>query len=199
MSSKHAGGYDNRIGLIDAKAVLSVFKEHFGEIPASAVRSQRVAEIHRRWKTAVEKVYGGSSSLVLDHTNAVYIMNPEASDDPAAKRVSPGKTLLVVYSDDAMVRSDIDARQEFLKMRLNEQGEHVEVFSIKASRQGMKSRHPFRDDASGAPSREGDGSQTYERMLSADAASSLSHTAEEVENPKLRESILKAIKANTKP
>ena len=199
MSRKNVSERDGRIGLIDARDLLSVLEKELGGMPASAIQSQRVAEVHQRWKTAVEHVYGGSSGLILDHTNAVYIMSPEASNDPAAKKVSPGKTLLVVYSDDAMVRSDIDARQEFLKMRLNEQGEHVEVFSIKASRQGMKSRHPFKDGIFGASSREDDGSRTYEKTLSVDDAVSLSHVAEEVGNPKLRESILKAIKANTKP
>jgi hypothetical protein len=199
VNRRKADEYDGRIGLIDAKNLLSVLKKQLGGMPESAIQSQRVAEVHHRWKTAVERVYGGSSGLVLDHTNAVYVMSPEASNDPAAKRVSPGKTLLVVYSDDAMVRSDIDARQEFLKMRLNEQGEHVEVFSIKASRQGMKSRHPFGDDALGGSACEGYGSQTYEKTLSADDAASLSRAAEGVGDPKLRESILKAIKANTKP
>lgn len=62
-------------------------------------------------------------------------------------RVPQGKTLLVVYCDDAMVRSDLDARQEMLKMHLNRQGEHVEAFSIKPARFDMKARHPFREDA----------------------------------------------------
>ena len=96
-----------------------------GAAGAQAARSQRVAEVHVRWKCAVEAVYRDSAPLVLDHTNGVYIMKPEQANDPMAARVPAGKTLLVVYCDDAMIRSDIDARQEMLKIRLNEQGEHV--------------------------------------------------------------------------
>ena len=90
-----------------------------GASGAQAARSQRVAEVHVRWKCAVEAVYRDSASLVLDHTNGVYIMKPEQANDPMAARVPAGKTLLVVYCDDAMIRSDIDARQEMLKIRLN--------------------------------------------------------------------------------
>ena len=86
----------------------------------------------------MEAVYRDSASLVLDHTNGVYIMKPEQANDPMAARVPAGKTLLVVYCDDAMIRSDIDARQEMLKIRLNEQGEHVALFSIKPARFDMK-------------------------------------------------------------
>lgn len=106
-----------------------------------------VAEVHVRWRMATEAVYGPSAPLILDHTNAVYIMRPDKANDPAAARVPQGKTLLVVYCDDAMVRSDLDARQEMLKMHLNRQGEHVEAFSIKPARFDMKARHPFREDA----------------------------------------------------
>ena len=74
-------------------------------------------------------------------------MKPEQANDPMAARVPAGKTLLVVYCDDAMIRSDIDARQEMLKIRLNEQGEHVALFSIKPARFDMKARHPFREEA----------------------------------------------------
>ena len=49
-----------------------------------------------------------------------------------------------------MIRSDIDARQEMLKIRLNEQGEHVALFSIKPARFDMKARHPFREEAARA-------------------------------------------------
>ncbi len=105
---------------------------------------RRAAEVNHIWKTAVEEVYGDASNLILEHTNAVYIMSAEAVDDAKiADRVAHGGTVLVVYCDDSMIRSDIDARQEFLKIKINKQGERVEIFSIKVSKFGMKSRHPF--------------------------------------------------------
>ncbi len=182
-----------------ADDILRLYKAHLGVSSPDALRQQRIAEVKHRWRVAVEAVYGDSAQLVLDHTNAVYIMRPEDSDDKAAARVPAGKTLLLVYSDDAMVRSDIDARQEFLKMKLNEQGEHVEAVAIRASRQGMKTRHPFatahRVAEDGALSQSSRVEPTLDPALSAE----LSEQAEAIGSKRLRESILKALKANTKP
>ena len=164
-----------------------------------AARSQRVAEVHVRWKCAVEAVYRDSAPLVLDHTNGVYIMKPEQANDPMAARVPAGKTLLVVYCDDAMIRSDIDARQEMLKIRLNEQGEHVALFSIKPARFDMKARHPFREEAARAAQQAAQVSRTPEPLISSEAAARLREQAACVEDKRLRESILKALEASEKP
>ncbi len=169
-----------------------------GGLDPQTARAQRVAEVHVRWKCAVEAVYREAAGLVLGHVNAVYIVSPDKTEDPAAARVGRGRTLLVVYADDAMVRSDIDARQEFLKMKLNEQGERVDVFSIKASRRDMLRRHPYRNEkllsspAAAAASRP-------EPPLDAPAAARLKEQAASVESAALRESILKALDANSKP
>lgn len=182
-----------------ADDIWRLYKAHLGAASPDVLRQQRVAEVRHRWKVAVEAVYKGSAQLVLEHTNAVYIMRPEDTDDKMASRVSAGGTLLLVYSDDAMVRSDIDARQEFLKMSLNEQGEHVEAVSIKASRQGMKTRHPFKS-MSAAPEGAGSkGESRAEPTMDAALSAELSKRAEAIENKKLREAIQKALQANTKP
>ena len=152
-----------------------------------------------RWKCAVEAVYRDSASLVLDHTNGVYIMKPEQANDPMAARVPAGKTLLVVYCDDAMIRSDIDARQEMLKIRLNEQGEHVALFSIKPARFDMKARHPFREEAARAAQQAAQAARTPEPLISSEAAARLREQAAGVEDKRLRESILKALEASEKP
>lgn len=109
-----------------------------------AANAYRVAKVHTLWQNAVEAVYKDAAQMVLNHINAVYIMSATDVDDiKAAYRVVNGGTVLVVYADDSLIRSDLDARQEFLKMKINEQGEHVESFCIKPSRFDMKSRHPF--------------------------------------------------------
>ena len=175
--------------MADLGSGLRQLLQSLGASGAQAARSQRVAEVHVRWKCAVEAVYRDSASLVLDHTNGVYIMKPEQANDPMAARVPAGKTLLVVYCDDAMIRSDIDARQEMLKIRLNEQGEHVALFSIKPARFDMKARHPFREEAARTP----------EPLISSEAAARLREQAAGVEDKRLRESILKALEASGKP
>ena len=170
-----------------------------GEQGAQAAKSRRVAEVHVRWRMATEAVYGPSAPLILDHTNAVYIMRPDKANDPAAASVPQGKTLLVVYCDDAMIRSDIDARQEMLKIRLNEQGEHVALFSIKPARFDMKARHPFREEAARAAQQAAQAARTPEPLISSEAAARLREQAAGVEDKRLRESILKALEASEKP
>lgn len=185
--------------MADLGSGLRQLLQSLGAAGAQAARSQRVAEVHVRWKCAVEAVYRDSASLVLDHTNGVYIMKPEQANDPMAARVPAGKTLLVVYCDDAMIRSDIDARQEMLKIRLNEQGEHVALFSIKPARFDMKARHPFREEAARAAQQAAQAARTSEPLISSEAAARLREQAAGVEDKRLRESILKALEASEKP
>ena len=97
----------------------------------SARKARRAAEVQQAWKSAVEKVYQDAAPFVLSHINAVYILKEN------------GVSCAVVYADDSLIRSDIDARQEFLKMALAEVGEHFETFRILASRFSMKERQPF--------------------------------------------------------
>lgn len=185
--------------MADLGSGLQQLLRSLGASGVQAARSQRVAEVHVRWKCAVEAVYRDSAPLVLDHTNGVYIMKPEQANDPMAARVPAGKTLLVVYCDDAMIRSDIDARQEMLKIRLNEQGEHVALFSIKPARFDMKARHPFREEAARAAQQAAQVSRTPEPLISSEAAARLREQAACVEDKRLRESILKALEASEKP
>lgn len=185
--------------MADLGSGLQQLLRSLGASGVQAARSQRVAEVHVRWKCAVEAVYRDSAPLVLDHTNGVYIMKPEQANDPMAARVPAGKTLLVVYCDDAMIRSDIDARQEMLKIRLNEQGEHVALFSIKPARFDMKARHPFREEAARAAQQAAQAARTSEPLISSEAAACLREQAAGVEDKRLRESILKALEASEKP
>ena len=126
-------------------------------------------------------------------------MKPEQANDPMAARVPAGKTLLVVYCDDAMIRSDIDARQEMLKICLNEQGEHVALFSIKPARFDMKARHPFREEAARAAQQAARAAHAPDPLISPEAAARLREQAAGVEDKRLRESILKALEASEKP
>lgn len=187
-----------------------------------ARKAARAAEVNVVWRNAVEAVYGDAAALVLSHVNAVYILDadavvagsrdgssrarptPEAStcQPLQAKKQRPAAgAQLVVYSDDSLIRSDIDARQEFLKMRLREQGEHVETFKILPSRFDMKARHPFaaaEGDAHPAPTpRLGDGEPLSE-PLSPQQLEQLKQQALQVENPSVRNALLKAIDADMK-
>ena len=86
-----------------------------------------------------------------------------------------------------------------LKIRLNEQGEHVALFSIKPARFDMKARHPFREEAARAAQQAAQAARTPEPLISSEAAARLREQAAGVEDKRLRESILKALEASGKP
>lgn len=185
-------------------------------------KAARAAEVNVVWRNAVEAVYGDAASLVLSHVNAVYILDADAvvagsRDGSSRARPAPeagtcrppqskkhhqaGGAQLVVYSDDSLIRSDIDARQEFLKMRLREQGEHVETFKILPSRFDMKARHPFaakegieRTEAGSRPGVD----EAPSEPLTPQQREQLEQQALQVENPSVRSALLKAIDADMK-
>ena len=170
----------------------------FGSGDDSAARVRRAAAVKVKWRAAVEAVYKDAAQMVLDHVNAVYVMSAADVDDArAAARVTNGGTVLVVYADDSMIRSDLDARQEFLKMKLNEQGERVEAFCIKPSRFDMKARHPFRPDPDDplAPA-PGSAPERPLRPLSAEQRADIEQRAATVENPAVRRALEAAMTAD---
>ena len=136
------------------KADLDRLKALLEEKNPGGAEALRFAEVNDLWKNAVAAVFGGdSAALVLDHTNSVYVMSGEQGgnlrrfDRPRSETQGPveGK-VLAVYCDDSMVRSELDNRQELLKMKFKEQGEDVEALRILPSTRDMKNRHPFREE-----------------------------------------------------
>lgn len=91
-------------------------------------RAFRAAEVERKYVAAIQQVYGDKADFVLKHTNAVYIM----SDDE-------GKSL-TIYTDDSLVKTDLDNRQELIKIALYQQGEQIERYRLFSSRGSMKAR-----------------------------------------------------------
>lgn len=168
----------------------------------ASVKAQRAAAVNVAWRNAVEAVYKDAAEMVLGHINAVYIMGADEVVAGAPSKASHTGTgsQLVVYSDDSLIRSDLDARQEFLKMKLKEQGEHVETFRILPSRFEMKSRHPFRreeDPATSSASRAGR-SEPPRPPLTPEEHAALEEHIESVESPAVRAALARAIRADTK-
>ncbi len=133
---------------------LSDFVSRLAGRDVSAADALRRAAVLSLWEEVVNAVFKEAASLVLDHTNAVYIMSGEKAgsvrrfDRPASETrhaAVPGN-VLVVYVDDSMVRSELDNRQELLVMKMREAGENVELFKIIPSMRDMKHRHPYRED-----------------------------------------------------
>lgn len=173
----------------------------------TASRALRRAVVHRLWEEAVLAVFKEAAQLVLDHTNAVYIMSAEKGnavrrfDRPAGDMRDCASTgsVLVVCLDDSMVRSELDNRQELVKMKFREKGEPVETLRIIPSIRDMKQRHPFRRDASVSPAPAACGSRqrgSVSEPLSARQASALSSAAGKVDDMRLRKAFEKAMIAS---
>lgn len=111
-------------------------------------RARRAMMVRSWWKSAVTSIYGKGSDYILSHTNEVYIVKGDEVDVKRFDRPSAGRRLggrvLVVYSDDSMVRSDLDNRQEFIKLYFESVGEHIDEMDILPSKGDMKKRHPFK-------------------------------------------------------
>lgn len=167
-----------------------------GEEGASVSRAHRVAEVHYRWKTACEAVYGSAARLVLSHVNAVYVLSAKDVKGPIKTPVAAGETVVVVYSDDSLIRSDLDARQEFLKMKLNELGEHAGALEVRQSRFDMKDRHPFSKEETGGANEDLYVREEREPSLKPERVSELEAMAGEVDNAAVKEAILEAVRAS---
>ena len=162
-------------------------------------KAQRAAAVNVAWRNAVEAVYKDAAQMVLDHVNAVYIMAADEVGKGTPTRASHAGTQLVVYADDSLIRSDLDARQEFLKMKLKEQGEHVETFKILPSRFEMKARHPFRrpeEDGATARSARASREETPRTPLSPEEEAALEASVGAVESPTVRRALERAIRAD---
>lgn len=148
--------------------------------------ARRTAVVHTRWKEAVSLVYKDAAQLVLDHVNSVVIKQEN------------GVVTLIVYSDDSLIRSDIDNRQEFLKMKLKVAGEDIEVFRILPSTLGMRKRHPFTvtDDESSSSRDRANSSSPPPKPLSPEQRVYIETCAAEVEDDGVRHALSKAMIAD---
>lgn len=164
-------------------------------------KAQRSAAVYVMWKNAVEAVYKDLSQLILGHINAVYVMKAdEVKKSRSPVNISQKATVLVVYCDDSMVRSDLDARQEFLKIKFNEQGERVEGFTILPSQFDMKKRHPYavRPEDNYLISMQSNKINLEKIDISSQEQEFIETSVSSIENNKLRESLKNAMIADFK-
>ena len=93
-----------------------------------AHKAMRAQKVKNMWASVVEPVF-------LDHTNAVYIIKKD------------GISTLTVYVDDSIFASELNARRELIKLKLQQQfNEVVDDFFIKISYGRMKQRYAFKRD-----------------------------------------------------
>ena len=97
-----------------------------------------------------------------------------------------------------MVRSELNNRQELLKMKFKEQGEDVEALRILPSTRDMKNRHPFREE----PARPGGPAPSFvrpartARALTEEQLAAVHQSADHVEDPAVRRALYRALLAS---
>lgn len=113
-------------------------------LSADASRLVRINQMRQTFARAVAKIFSGNPDavrLVLEHINAVYLR------EDTAPRKGPGKDepylVCEIYSDSAMVRSELDNWRQLLTLELLERGFVFEEMRIFPSKMGMKERHPY--------------------------------------------------------
>ena len=111
-------------------------------MPESAY-ALRVQQCQQAYERAVRRTWQQSpdgAELVLAHTNAYSVRKDER---PRKGPVGGLPLLGEVCIDDSLVRSEVNARREMLRLALACEDVPVEELRIIASRRGMKERHPF--------------------------------------------------------
>lgn len=168
-------------------------------------KEMRAAMVNKKWEYAVRAVFKDAAQFVLDHINAVYVVSGEQgatlrrfdrsrSEAQDAVAGVTGK-VVAVYSDDSMVRSELDNRQELLKMKMHEQGEQVEALRIIPSTRDMKGRRPFALE--NEKSRQQNASANRPSVpLSDEEFAEVSKRVSSVEDPLIRRALLRAMVAN---
>ncbi len=140
----------------------------------------RARQVRDRYREALEKVYREQAQLFLEHTNNVYIM------------MKDGVRTLIVYVDESIFAAELNAQRELIKLKLLELfGEQVEQFEIHISRGNYKKNHPYIV---------ADETETVEKLspipLTQDEKELVSARVSGIGNPRLRESLQRAMTAD---
>ena len=146
----------------------------------------RTLQVQERYKKVIQRVYRFNSRLFLEHTNSVYIIKKD------------GQKTLIVYMDESIYAAELNAQRELIRLHMHQMfGEDVQVFEIKVSRRDYKKKHPYIDQSDTAEESLLVRDRCDER-LSADKEKFISDTLSAVDDPRLRESLEKAMIADLK-
>lgn len=136
-------------------------------------KNYRTMQVKEMWSEVVEEIF-------LDHTNAVFILNEN------------NKKVLIVYVDESIFAAELNGRRELIKLKFLQQfNEELDEFKICISRGAYKKNYPFRE--TDLPSYV---EQVQPITLSEDELNNLHAQTKEVKNPKIRNTLLKAMIAD---
>ena len=100
-------------------------------------------KVQNAFARAVERVFRGDAAarVVLEHVQAVYVMR----DTRPYKKGATPDVYLYIYSSDSTVRSELDFRQDWIRLALADEDIHYDRVKIYASKMGMKKRRPYEE------------------------------------------------------
>ena len=164
-------------GMTSLSTVLSQTLRDAAQSDVLASKAARAYKVQHIWQVVVEICCRPHAQVFLDHTNSVYIIR---EDD---------QKVLIVYMDDSIFAAEINARREMIKLKILERfGEEIDDFRILISRGDYKNKHPYshyQNDTACI-------SSSY-TPLSSQEIHHINERASEIENQKVRNSLVKAM------
>ena len=141
----------------------------------------RANQVHERFKSIIEYIYKGNAPFLLSHINSVYITCEKN------KATYKDEIALIIYCDDAMVRTDILSKQhQILLLFKQNYGEDLDRFKSFSSRGNMRKRHPYLEEDKNHQK------PAIKRSLTDDEKRQILLWGREIEDSDLRKAFLKA-------
>ena len=148
--SSNAAQYDldGRKGRADIKSGIEYALADLGLNEEKLNKALRAGKVKNLFKEVINEVYGDAAFLILEKTNAVYLLHePDKGDLKVARPTDKLIWRLLIYTCDSMVHADLDSRQETIKRAFLRHGQDIDTFELFSSKLNMRKRFPFKNDA----------------------------------------------------
>ena len=178
---------------------INSFLHELDESDEASKKAFRTAKVQNLFKDCIEYIYKDSAFLILQSVNAVYILN-EKDKGMLKKAQSNAKNIkrLIIYTNDSMVYSDLDARQEQLKLWFNDQGERLDKLELISSKFQMRRRFPYKNDVELLKKNVMAQKNEKREVIDEQTALLLKEKIKDIDDEKLAKSLQDLIDANSK-
>ncbi len=104
----------------------------------------RTAKVLKDFKNCIVEIYGNNSWVILEKINGVYILkgNKEKNLRKSTNKINR----LVVYTNDSLIHSELDSRQEEIKLYFKVKKENIDSFEIYSSKFNMRNRFIYSNE-----------------------------------------------------
>lgn len=178
---------------------INSFLHAIDESDEASKKAFRTAKVQNCFKDCIVHIYKDSAFLVLQSVNAVYILNEK--DKGMLKRAQPNARQikrLIIYTNDSLVYSDLDARQEQIKFWFNNHGERIDKYELISSKFQMRRRFPYQNDVDLMKKNIVNKKEDARELIDEDNARLLQEKIKEIDDEKLRKSLKNLISSNSK-